>query len=150
MRLWGDPQVTRFIASRALDASQVHERLAREMDTQRTCGMQYWPVFLRADGAFVGCCGLRPRAQAPDEPEFGVHLLPLRWGQGHAMEAASRVIDHAFGAGGHRALFAGHHPDNLASRRLLARLGFVHTHDECYPPTGLMHPSYRLSRPVGA
>jgi hypothetical protein len=26
------------------------------------------------------------------------------------------------------------------------RLGFVHTHDEFYEPTGLMHPSYLLTR----
>jgi hypothetical protein len=43
-----------------------------------------------------------------------------------------------------RALFAGHNPANQASRELLARLGFRYTHDELYPPTGLMHPSYRL------
>jgi hypothetical protein len=44
------------------------------------------------------------------------------------------------------ALFTGHNPASDASRARLARLGFRHTHDELYPPTGLLHPSYRLDR----
>jgi RimJ/RimL family protein N-acetyltransferase len=43
------------------------------------------------------------------------------------------------------ALFAGHHPDNKVSRALIERLGFAYTHDEFYAPTGLHHPSYRLT-----
>jgi len=44
-------------------------------------------------------------------------------------------------------LFAGHHPENHASRRILSKLGFRLTHEEFYPPTGLLHPSYLLPRP---
>jgi len=65
------------------------------------------------------------------------------------VEAARGVIRHAFGALGCRALFAGHHPQNTESMRLLEKLGFRHTHDELYPPTGLMHPSYLLQPPAG-
>jgi len=100
---------------------------------------------LENDG-FVGCCGLRPRIQEPDTPEFGVHILPEYWRHGYATEIASLVFTHAFGAYGYRALFAGHNPNNVASRALLLRLGFSYTHDELYPPTGLMHPSYRLAK----
>lgn len=146
--LWTHPEVTRFISSTPPTERDVRARLARELATQTTHGMQYWPVFLLANGDFAGCCGLRPRAQEADVPEFGMHLMPGHWGHGYAAEAASLVIAYAFENRGYRALFAGHHPGNAASRRLLARLGFVHTHDELYPPTGLMHPSYRLARHV--
>jgi hypothetical protein len=39
-------------------------------------------------------------------------------------------------------------PGNVASRRLLERLGFVYTHEEFYAPTGLEHPSYLFARPA--
>lgn len=78
--------------------------------------------------------------------ELGVHLCFGAWGQGLATELARAVIAHAFGPLDLLALFAGHHPDNRASRRLLLRLGFRHTHDELYPPTGLRHASYLLTR----
>lgn len=37
-------------------------------------------------------------------------------------------------------------PATTRRSKLLTKLGFTHTHDEFYPPTGLMHPSYRLVR----
>ena len=146
--LWGDPEVARFIhAKGAFAREEVLARLARELDTQHRCGIQYWPIFLLTSQAFVGCCGLRPYEPRPGTLELGVHLWPGFWHQGLAQEAARRVIDHAFGTLQAVALFAGHNPGNHASRGLLMRLGFAYTHDEFYPPTGLQHPSYLLLRP---
>jgi RimJ/RimL family protein N-acetyltransferase len=77
---------------------------------------------------------------------MGFHLRPAFWGQGFGTEAARAVLAHAFGTLRVTALFAGHHPDNNESRRLLARLGFRSIGTELYPPTGLLHPSYLLDR----
>jgi RimJ/RimL family protein N-acetyltransferase len=94
----------------------------------------------------VGCAGLR--LYRPDERiyELGFHLRPEYWGRGLAEEAGSAAAAFAFGTLGAKALFAGHHPANAASRRVLAKLGFRFTHEEFYPPTGMMHPSYLLQR----
>ena len=144
--LWGDPDVTRFIAAQPPSRAEIEERLAREIATQAEHGLQYWPIFLREDGSHVGCCGLRPYRTDPPVLELGVHIRPGFWRRGFAREAARAVIDHAFRERASSALFAGHNPNNAASRELLASLGFAYTHDELYPPTGLMHPSYRLAR----
>lgn len=147
MTLWGDPEVTRWIdARRQLSEAQVRERLLQEIAMQDAHGIQYWPVFLLDSGDLIGCCGLRP--YRPDErvEELGVHLRPPYWGKGYASETARVVIAHAFGERKLQALFAGHHPHNDASRGLLLKLGFRHTHDEYYAPTGLQHPSYLLTR----
>jgi len=143
-RLWGDPEVTRHIGG-PLTAAAVAARLAAEIASDAQAGIQYWPIFQLGDGAHVGCCGLRPYREAI--PELGVHILPAFWRRGLAHEAARAVIAHAFRALGARALFAGHNPENLASRALLEKLGFRYTHDELYPPTGLLHPSYLLRPP---
>lgn len=143
--LWGDPQVTRFIGG-PLSPDAAAARLASEMATQATAGIQYWPIFQRADSSHVGCCGLRPYRPAERFHELGVHIRPAFWRRGFALEAARAVIAHAFGPLGARALFAGHNPDNHASRAMLEKLGFRYTHDELYPPTGLLHPSYVLER----
>ena len=47
---------------------------------------------------------------------------------------------------GVNALFAGHNPKNTASAQLLKRLGFTYKQDEFYPPTGLYHPSYLMTK----
>jgi RimJ/RimL family protein N-acetyltransferase len=143
--LWGDPEVTRLIGG-PFSEEQVRERLSREIETQRSHKVQYWPVFLLATGEHVGCSGLRPYRPEEEILEIGFHLRRAHWGHGYAPEAARAVIVHAFTTLGASALFAGHNPANDASRRLLEKLGFRYTHDETYPPTGLNHPSYLLTR----
>ena len=62
-----------------------------------------------------------------------------------AAEAYQAVINIGSETVGATSLLAGHHPENILSKRLLSRLGFRYTHDERCPPTALMHPSYLLS-----
>jgi ribosomal-protein-alanine N-acetyltransferase len=145
--LWGHPEVARFIhAGGPPSRAAIAERLARERLTQAELGYQYWPIFLLEAGQFVGCCGLRPYRVDEQILELGTHIHPTFWRRGLALEAARAVIGHAFARLDVRALFAGHNPANEASRQLLAKLGFRHSHDELYPPTGLLHPSYLLRR----
>ncbi|MBN2005304.1 MAG: GNAT family N-acetyltransferase [Anaerolineae bacterium] len=148
MGLWGDPEVTRFVGGPFSD-EQVRERLAREIANLHEYGVQYWPFFLLATGEPVGCCGLRPYRVEDGVYEFGFYIRKAQWRRGYAREAASAVIGYAFEVLGAAALSAGHNPANEGSRHLLAKLGFVYTHDEYYAPTGLMHPSYLL-RPAEA
>ena len=145
--LWGDPEVTKFIDTRKrLSNDDVKEILDRYISMQQQHGIQYWPIFLLESGEHVGCSGLRPRDLANGVYELGVHICASRWRQHLAEEAASAVIDYAFGTLMATGLFAGHNPNNNASRSLLCKLGFRHTHDEYYPATGLEHPSYFLKR----
>jgi [ribosomal protein S5]-alanine N-acetyltransferase len=141
--LWADANVTALIGG-PFTPEQACQRLQREMALQSTAGIQYWPVFLISNDVFVGCCGLRPWRHEASILELGFHFLPAHWGRGLAAEAAQVVILHAFDVLGAIGLFAGHHPDNHASERLLQRLGFRYTHREHYEPTGRMHPSYML------
>jgi RimJ/RimL family protein N-acetyltransferase len=57
------------------------------------------------------------------------------------------VVHYAFSVLHAEALFAGHHPDNHASCRILEKLDFKYIGTNYYPPTGLYHPSYELRRP---
>ena len=147
VELWGDPEVMRFIDARgALSHEDIEQRLANQRAMEMDHGIQYWPMFLLADGAFVGCCGLRPRHQPAGIYELGFHVCSRHWRRGYATEAARAVIEHAFDRLSATALFAGHHPENRGSAELLLKLGFRHVHHERYEPTGLEHPSYLLSR----
>lgn len=143
--LWGDAAVTRLIcASGVFTPEEISARLKLEIANGEKYGVQYWPVFLLSSGDLAGCCGLRPRAGNERVFELGFHLRPAYWRRGIGFEAASRVIRYAFEELDADALAAGHNPRNAASRALLTKLGFVHTHDEFYAPTRLMHPTYRL------
>ena len=143
--LWGDPEVTRLTGG-PLAAQQVRQRLEREINNYAEHGVQYWPVFLLDSGEHVGCCGLQPHKPADGIYELGFQLRVAFWGRAFAREAAGAVVAGAFTTLGVHALYAGHHPENQASRGVLSRLGFRYTHDEFYPPTGQIEPCYKLSR----
>jgi ribosomal-protein-alanine N-acetyltransferase len=145
--LWGDPAVTALIDARGrLGDADVEQRLSEEIDLAEEYGVQYWPIFDLLTGTHVGCCGLHPRNAEGGVHELGFHLLTGEWGKGYASEAARAVIGYAFDVLDSRELFAGHHPDNAASRNVLVKLGFTYTRDEPFAPTGLRHPSYVLRR----
>ena len=145
LALWGDFRVTQFIGG-PFSEQQIRERLEREIARMRDYSMQYWPVFLLSNGQHVGCAGLRPYKPEEKIHELGFHVRPEHWRRGFAEEAARAVIGYGFETLGAQALFAGHHPENNASRHLLEKLGFRSIGTVLYPPSGLLHPSYLLPR----
>ena len=151
MELWGDPAVTALIDARGrLTRAQVEEKLRAEIEREKSIGVQYWALFDRRNGDFVGCGGLRPWVYTPGEANFevGFHLTRRRWGNGFATEAALGALDYTRHELRLSKVYAGHHPDNRASQRVLEKLGFAFIGTVFYQPTGLLHPSYVRTAPV--
>jgi ribosomal-protein-alanine N-acetyltransferase len=144
LALWGDPKVMRFIGG-PFTNEEIRDRLDREIALSREYKVQYWPIFLLENQEHAGCAGLRPYRIEDLVYELGIHLRSPYWHRGLAEEAGRAVIKFAFEDIGANALFAGHHPANSASQRLLLKLSFRATHEEFYAPTGLNHPSYLLT-----
>lgn len=143
--LWGDPDVMTFLGG-PLSEERVLEKMRAEMACAERHGVQYWPIFETQTNEFVGCCGLRPWAYtAPAGHELGFHLVQAKWGKGYAYEIAQGVVKHAFETLRLTTLRAGHHPEHRNSRKILLNLGFQFVDNVFYKPTGLMHPTYRLS-----
>jgi [ribosomal protein S5]-alanine N-acetyltransferase len=139
----GDPDVMAFLGG-TLSREQIIVKLESEVSSLQTHGIQYWPLFAKADGAFVGCCGLKLWTYSNHgSHELGFHLVKESWGKGYAPEASFAVIEFAKSLG-IKYLRAGHHPHNLSSKKVLEKLGFEFFETKFFPPTGLMHPSYCL------
>lgn len=156
--LWGDAKVSKYIsAGGVFTRKQIEQRLLTEIENDKRCRIQYWPIFVREAyreapkgplpeaGGFIGCCGLRPWEDSREVLEMGVHLRSAFWGRGYAQEAARAVIRYAFSTVGAVRVQAGHHPENLASQKLLVKLGFQFEEERFYAPTGLWHPTYYMT-----
>lgn len=144
--LWGDAEVTRHFGGPFSDEA-VAEKLAAEIERMRRHNFQYWPILSLDGHEHVGCCGLRPYRPEQNVPELGFHLRPKFWGRGLAVEAATAVIQYAFTTLGVSGLSAGHHPDNLNSKKVLGKLNFRYSHDEFFPALNMHIPYYFLPRP---
>lgn len=87
----------------------------------------------RVEGDVIGYCGLvspepepEPGTESEAYPELAFEFLRRTWGHGYATEASIAVVTRARSAG-HRRLSATVWDWNTASRRVLAKLGFVET-----------------------
>lgn len=94
-------------------------------------------VQLVKTGEIIGYCGLVDSGRAvTGEPELAFEVLRRHWGRGYATEASVAVMDWARSSG-HERLWATVWDWNTASRRVLAKLGFVETgHRELDPTRG--------------
>ena len=124
--MWGDPETMRYIGDGSgWTREKVDERIERAIKTHRDQGMTFWTVIERANGLVVGQGGLVPIEFNGDEVELGYRLGKAYWGKGYASEIAHASAAHGFGALGLGALVAVCYPENLASRRVLIKTGFV-------------------------
>lgn len=80
-------------------------------------------VYLRHCGTPVGLCGLVKRDEFPD-PDLGFAFLREHWSNGYAFESSRAVLDFAVRKLGLRRVIAMADPMNLASIRVLDKLGF--------------------------
>ncbi len=74
---------------------------------------------------FVGLAVLRFEAHFTPYVEIGWRLAAKHWGQGYATEAASVVLDHAFGPLGLEQVVSFTVPANRRSRHVMERLGMT-------------------------
>ena len=142
--LWCDPDVTRFFGG-AMSPEQARERLLAECERESSCGMQYWPMFLRETGEFVGCAGLRPWSMDAKIIEVGVNLMRSAWGLRLGEEALRAVLEYGFDTLGLAKIVAGHGIGHDNSRKLLERVGFAYTHDIVWGPKAIEVSMYAIS-----
>lgn len=96
--------------------------ISRIQDSQSKQGFSFYGVYSRATGEGLGICGLTKRDELP-LPDVGFAFLPKCYRQGYAFEASVAVLAHArrdLGLGEIAAIVS---PGNVASIRLLEKLG---------------------------
>ena len=81
-----------------------------------------WAVEWREAPGFLGWCGLFP-LQESGLIEIGYRYLGKAWGHGVATEAAACVLDFGFQELALDPIVAVAHPDNVASHRVLEKIG---------------------------
>jgi RimJ/RimL family protein N-acetyltransferase len=90
----------------------------------------------KASARVFGACVLFKYDEGSSRAELGFAMVREFWGRGLMREALTVLISHAFEVRGVRRLEAEANPLNVASCRLLERLGFV--------SEGLMRQRYRV------
>jgi RimJ/RimL family protein N-acetyltransferase len=144
-RLWGDPEVTRWIGGRPSTAEESWSRLLRYQGLWPALGFGYFAVLDRGSGAFLGDAGLADfhRDITPSlhgMAEAGWVLGPGAWGRGIATEAVGAVLGWYRATASARPVACILAPENLASHRVALKCGFADWAETGYrgEPTLLM------------
>jgi len=122
----GDPEVMRYwdwpAQKSAAQIRKVFEAHIREISGG---GTLWWVAALSPDGPAIGECDLSEIDAQHRRAEVGFLFARRWWGKGYAREAMEAVIEYGFGSLGLERLWARCHAGNVASQRLLERLGFT-------------------------
>jgi RimJ/RimL family protein N-acetyltransferase len=89
-----------------------------------------WAVTI--DNAFIGRAGLYRVGEA-ETAELAYLLAPEVWGRGLATELGAAILDHAFSVLGEPKVVAITAPGNVASKRVLEKLGFARAGHYAHP-----------------
>ncbi|NIJ18494.1 RimJ/RimL family protein N-acetyltransferase [Sphingomonas naasensis] len=127
------------------------DRLQAIFDTH---GFTFWAIERRADGAFLGFCGLKPGAEdtpIEGEIEIGWRLAHEHWGQGYAREAAQASLDWGWANLDAPAIAAITSTDNARSWGLMERLGMARAPEDDFDHPNAIdrlrrHITYRIAR----
>ena len=139
-----DPRVYRTLCSwpRPPTAADARAGLDREIDHWERHGFGLWLLRDRDTRELVGRGGLQYTGAAGEPAvEVAWAIVPERWGQGLATELARAALEVAFDRLGLEQVIPVTLPDNLASRRVMEKTGFVYERD--FRHAGLPHVLYR-------
>ncbi len=124
-----DPEVQRFFdPGLPLTHDQAAESMAGFVAEWDRLGHGRWAVEERGRGAMIGSCGLVRYLEGTPEAtgEVAYGLARSHWGLGLATEAARAAVLWGFATFEFPAVVGLTHPDNLASQRVLAKIGMHH------------------------
>jgi [ribosomal protein S5]-alanine N-acetyltransferase len=148
-RLLLDPRVGATLWSRPAPPTEAEilDGLAAKTDHWDRHGFGLWLLRDRETGAAVGRGGLQYTYTAGlHDVEAAWAIVPERWGQGLATELAFACLEVGFGPLGLRQIVAFTLPDNVASRRVMEKAGFVYERDIVH--VGLAHVLYVRQAPA--
>jgi RimJ/RimL family protein N-acetyltransferase len=118
-----DPRVMRFISG---GRPWTDDEIRAFADRNRTVFQERefcrWKLEEKRSGELIGFCGLG-LLRGETDPEIGWWLATAWWGRGLATEAARAAFRDAIDRVGLRRIISIAHPENLASIRIMQKLG---------------------------
>ena len=123
-RMNSDPVVMKYVGD---GSTRNHEQMTKELEMlishyTRKPGLGIWATILKDTNTFVGASGLVYYDNTP-EIEVGYRMLKEHWNKGYATEASRGLLKYGFHKIGLNKIVSSAHVDNLASRRVMEKIG---------------------------
>jgi len=130
-RLVSNADVMKMVTGRPHLEQEARERLAKMLKiNQEFPKIGHYKVTLRFDGDFVGHSKLMMTER--NEAELGYLLMPEHWGKGFGSEIAKTLVNLAKQMDEIQNVIAIIDPENVASKKILERQGFLWDYNDEY------------------
>lgn len=121
--LWTRPEVRKYLWDDVvITMDQCADVIASSIEDFSHSGYGHWVIKLRGQSDLIGWCGFR-QFEEGSKTEILYGILPELWGQGLAVEASRAILQYGFNKLGLEKIYAGTDPPNLASIRVMEKLG---------------------------
>lgn len=122
-----DPVIMKYVGD---GSTRNHEQMIVELGMlisyyTRNPGLGIWATMLKETNTFVGASGLVYYDNTP-AIEIGYRMLKEHWNKGYATEASFGLLKYGFGILGLNKLVSSARIENLASRRVMEKIGMKH------------------------
>ncbi len=145
--IYSCPEVVKELSpTGSLSLQQTAGILQRRLQHWQTYGFGAWALIHKQDQQLIGHCGLHNLAGPINRPEVELTytLSPAYWRQGLATEAAEAVLAWGFEMLDLTEIVAVTGPNNVASQRVLQKLGMQYERNISYSGTEVRY--YVLAR----
>jgi ribosomal-protein-alanine N-acetyltransferase len=119
-----DPEVLRYTGDENFESVAAMREFLLAYNQYTKYQMGRLVVELQQSGEVLGWCGLKYHAEE-DFVDLGYRLFRKYWGQGYATEASQACLDYGFQELGLKRIIARAAVENLASIRVMQKLGMV-------------------------
>jgi RimJ/RimL family protein N-acetyltransferase len=125
-RIYSDEEVTRYLYYGVRRGDEIRELLHTKMAGAAVSAEEHWlgaAATLHDSDEVVADISLQWVSELHKQGEIGFAVVPGHQGNGYATEGAAALLDFAFGPMGLHRVFGRIEPRNLASARVLEKLG---------------------------
>jgi len=143
MDFWGNEEVMKYCCGagnrqRELKAIEFYINLQKEK------GFSPYLVILKENSEVIGACGFNP-TKNDCEIELIYHFAQKYWGRGYATEAANECINNTRDNLKINKVIASIDPRNIASKKVLEKLGFEFRGMKWFEETKQEEPYFELN-----
>ena len=144
-RIESDPLVHRYTTEEPWTIGETRAFVKKAINECWGCepGFFNCPLVLKATDELIGRVGLNRLGQLP-VPEMELMIAPAHWGKGYATEIAREMLRYGFEEAGFEEILGFVMPANVASRRVLEKIGMAFVGERTW--RGTVWAFYRATR----
>lgn len=142
--IYSHPDLSKYLSNeQPLRLDQTRAAINSITECWRQHNFGVWAVVYKEDRKLIGHCGLKFLENTP-EVQIGYLLLKDYWRRGLGTEAAAAVLKYGFEVVKLERIVAIAKPENIASRRVMEKVGMKYEKDAYYYDNDVVY--YSLSR----